>query len=839
MEEAYLAQARPYMLAKKAQLMLREEAGKGCRPEIVAQPVSLEPPFHSILSPKDIIEDDNPVHFLPEHPPLEEDLIRLDVWISPNQKCDWNRSELFIKQLSCVNHRTALEVMGNHNRILFRVLIHNSDRPVIESAFSGQFEECELTIVQEDPLRDSPPDIWKNTAFMDLYPPPPYSHLMTRPEELKRTPYTTLLSALNRIPESSLGIYQVVFSPVPNEHNWHQNVEALLDLEYEYKLNSGLSHSHRYAQQAPSGDLKQMSHEVETKSHNDKPFFFAATRIAVINGTERREDLLRPLTVMGSLFQHGGRPFCSLTGEDYRRILSLTTIRSMFVQGLTFRPGFLVNSLELSSLVHVPPPSTFEPFKKKVFTLETLPPTEALSEGTPIGICSYAGKELPVCIPDNLRIRHTHVIGRNGTGKSTALEHMVLHDIRQDQGVVVIDPHGLLVKNLLCLIPSEFLDRVIYFDPGNPNWVPLWNPLSFRSIYGPARVADDLICSFKSFFSGWGDRLEHLLRQSILAVLHLPGGCLLDVVNLLRQKSEESKPLRSRILSFIESGPLKTFWNHDFEQYVRADLNPPQNKLGKLVTLGTVGLMFSQRESAFEFRDIMDTGKVLLVDLSNLGSESREIMGSLLLSQLHLTALGRGSGPGITNRPSHIYLDEAHRFTTDALEDLIAETRKFNVSLTLAHQQFSQFGHRKIDALSSTGSTIIFNVGTKDAQHLQRDLQGRVEIDDLITQEVGQAISRVGTDVVRLRTRKPLEIPEINGGTRIIENSRSRYYRPVDEVRRAIRARDEYWAEPLSCHPSQDSQTGTKKATSRDPEDSGSEVDRDSYEAEANDPERF
>jgi len=838
-EETILAKARPHMLARKALLILRDEAGKGCRPEIVAQPVSLEPVFRPILNPKDIIENDNTAYFLPEKPTPEEELIRLDVWVSPRQKCNWNRSELFIKQLSCLSHRTALELIGNQEQIMLRVLLNRADLPVVESAFFGQFEVCELSVVEEDPLRYIPPDRWKSAAFVDLYPPPPYSHLMTRPEELKRTPYSTLLTALGQIPESALGIYQVVFSPVSYKHNWHQNVEALLDLEYEYKLNSRLSHTNRYVQQAPSGDLRQMSYEVETKSHNDKPFYFAALRIAIINGHHQSGNLLRSLTVMGSLFQHGGRPLCSLTGEDYHRVLALPAIGSMFVQGLTYRPGFLVNSLELASLVHVPPPSTLEPVQKKVFTLETLPPTDVLSEGTPIGVCCYAQKELPVCIPENLRTRHTHLIGRTGTGKSTVLEHMVLHDISQGQGVVVIDPHGLLIQRLLRLIPSEHADRIIYFDPGNPNWVPLWNPFSCRSFHGPARVADDLISSFKSFFSGWGDRLEHLFRQSFLAVLHLPRGCLLDVVNLLRQKSEESRQLRSRVLSFIDSEPLKKFWKHDFDQYVRADLNPPQNKLGKLVTLGTVGLMFSQGDSAFEFRDIMDAGKVFLADLSHLGSESREILGSLLLSQLHLTALGRSVGPASSNKPFHIHLDEAHRFMTDAMEDLIAETRKFGVSLTLAHQQFSQFGNRKIDALSSVGSTIIFNVGTRDAQYLRRDLQGLVEIEDLITLEVGQAISRIGTEVVRLRTRDVLDIPEDNSADKIIEYSRSRYFRPVDEMRRAIRARDEYWAEPLSSYPSRVTGTDSKKAKSERVEMSPSESEWDSYEAEANDPERF
>ncbi|UCG88407.1 MAG: ATP-binding protein [Gemmatimonadota bacterium] len=187
----------------------------------------------------------------------------------------------------------------------------------------------------------------------------------------------------------------------------------------------------------------------------------------------------------------------------------------------------------------------------------------------------------------------------------------------------------------------------------------------------------------------------------------------------------------------------------------------------------------------------MDSGGILLVDLSGVGYEIREILGCFLLSLLHLTALSRGSVPTDAHRPFHVYCDEAHRFMTEPMEDIIAETRKFNVSLTLAHQYLSQFNKAKTDALSSVGSTIIFNVDTRDAQYLKKDLQGLVDVNDLITQDVGHAIARIATHVVRLETQRPLDIPKENCREFIVERSRARYCRPVDEVRRAIRARGE------------------------------------------------
>jgi hypothetical protein len=194
----------------------------------------------------------------------------------------------------------------------------------------------------------------------------------------------------------------------------------------------------------------------------------------------------------------------------------------------------------------------------------------------------------------------------------------------------------------------------------------------------------------------------------------------------------------------------------------------------------------------------MDEGRILLVDLSTIGSEVREILGCFILSLFHLTALSR-SDISIKNRKQfHIYADEAHRFITEALEDLIAETRKFGASLTLAHHYLSQFATKKIDALSSVGTTIIMNVDTKDAKYLTKDLQELVQYKDLITLEKGRAIARIGTDIVRLKTHGPLKIPKQHFKKAIKDRSRKLYCKPVNAIRDYFRQKDRRWSPPFS-----------------------------------------
>jgi hypothetical protein len=791
-EQALLARAHSHVLAEKARAMVRAEAAKGCQPEIADDPLCLEPQYESIYASRPRAGDAPSLPGIPAPATAASDWTRLQVWISPDQPWDWKRSERFIKLLCGVSHRIGLEIIGNGRDIRFQLLCALSDRATVSTAFQAEFAHCELAPAPfELGVETTGPP---GPALRDFYPPPPYFELLTRPDELQTTLYAPIVQALSQIPPPGLGIYQVLFMPVAPDHDWHHNVERLLDLEFQVKLIGGLADRQRYSQQVPSGDLRRMAMDVETKAHDDKPFYAVALRAAV-TGLDHSTDALSALTTFQNLIQNGGRPLRWVTEADYANRLSAERIGRMLTFGEVYRPGFLANSWELTSLVHLPPLVITEPRRLPVVALETLPADPSLSVGTPIGICHYAGRAQPVCIPRGSRTSHVHLIGRTKQGKSTLLERIVLDDIEQGHGVAVLDPHGRLVDRLCGLIPDRHADRVIYADPGDPRQVLRWNPLNQRAVacLGAGRIADDILTAFKTFVDGWGDRLEHLLRHAIEGVMHLPGGSLFDVSNLLRKGSPEGEVLRKHILRATDSEAARLFWREDFGQYTRSDLAPPQHKLSKFLGSGPVSLMLSQPDSAFDLREVVDRGQILLVDLSTIGSGTREILGCFMLSLLHLTALSRSGRSDAERRPFHIHCDEAHRFVTDALEDLIAETRKFDVSLTLAHQFMSQFGRRKTGALSGVGSTLIFRVDAKDAQYLRKDLAGRVEVEDLVRLGLGQAIARIENEVVRVETPGPLPIPDTNGRDRIIAASKQRYYRPVDQVRRMIRHRADRW----------------------------------------------
>ena len=258
-----------------------------------------------------------------------------------------------------------------------------------------------------------------------------------------------------------------------------------------------------------------------------------------------------------------------------------------------------------------------------------------MATATPIGFRDGSDDRQPVCIPLELRLQHTHVIGHSGTGKSTLIERMALHDIQEGHGVAVLDPCGSLVERLMRLVQPRHVDRVIYLKPGDPDWTPIWNPLRPRIPLSPAQIAGSLTRVLLPG-NGFGDRSEHILRQAILAALQLPSGSLRDAMKLLRRRDRQGARLRSRVLRMSDDEMTRDFWRLDFARYSSFDLEQSSIVLHRLLTSGPCSRMLSYGESSIDLPDVMNTGKILLLDLSSVSSEARDIIGRLMLALLHL-----------------------------------------------------------------------------------------------------------------------------------------------------------------------------------------------------------
>ncbi len=334
------------------------------------------------------------------------------------------------------------------------------------------------------------------------------------------------------------------------------------------------------------------------------------------------------------------------------------------------------------------------------------------------------------------RRHHMYVIGKTGTGKSTLLETLIRHDIGADQGVALLDPHGDLAERVLAGVPERRRRDVIYFNVPDTSQPLGFNPLERVAPAKRPLAASGMLEVFKKIWAdSWGPRLEHILRNALLALLDQPEATLADVLRLL-----DDRDFRRSAAERVRSAQVRGFWLREYESYparFRAEaIAPVQNKVGAFLANPVLNAILTQPRSTFDLRRVMDEGRILLVNLAKgkLGEDPAALLGALLVSHIGLAALSRADVPESQRRDFFVYLDEFQNFTTLSLATMLSELRKYRISLVLAHQYLSQLDEQVRDAiLGNAGTIITFRVGAEDAEILEREFEPEFSATDLVS----------------------------------------------------------------------------------------------------------
>jgi len=352
-ENALILRAKNSIVAQRLKNLISLEACKGCTPIISPHPVHLEPRFVPISDLNRNPDEQHADHWLPDYGFNRDDWLRFIILTSEDQKISWHSIERFVKQLTNLSHRIGFEIVGNQTGITTSFLVHRQDFSIVSVIFKSEFEVCKLVPIDEDFFPYPMEKPWRNLAFRDYFPLPPYSELVTGPAELKKSPLKSVVMALAQLEPQTIGFYQVISRAADPEHDWHRNVEILKDLQFNAKLQGSGAPARGYQQQSPSGDLKMMAWEIENKAHNDKPFFCMALRIGIIDPECANIENIDTLTAATAFFQHGGRQLRFISDEDYYSRLHLKDIQNILRYGRTHRPGFLINSLEHTGFINL------------------------------------------------------------------------------------------------------------------------------------------------------------------------------------------------------------------------------------------------------------------------------------------------------------------------------------------------------------------------------------------------------------------------------------------------------------------------------------------------------
>ncbi len=412
------------------------------------------------------------------------------------------------------------------------------------------------------------------------------------------------------------------------------------------------------------------------------------------------------------------------------------------------------------------------------------------------GQTDFRGKKVPFGIKTEDRSRHMYIIGKTGMGKSTLLENLAIQDIKNGEGVCFLDPHGSVVEKLLDFVPPHRVRDVIYIAPFD-----LDHPVAFNVMEDVGKdqrhlVASGLMSTFeKIWVDAWSARMAYILNNTILALLEYPGSTLLGINRMLSDKK-----FREQVVNNITDPSVKSFWVDEFAKYTdrfAAEATPAiQNKVGQFTSNPLLRNIIGQPKSSFDFREAMDNKKIILVNLSKgrIGEQNVNLLGGMLITKIYLAAMSRSNvSEGELRKlpPFYLYVDEFQSFANKTFENILSESRKYKLALTIAHQYIEQMEEEvRNSVFGNVGTLIAFRVGPFDAEVLEKVFFPTFTKEDLVNLSFTQVyltlmIDGVGSQPFSSTTLPPIAATDASQKDKILAYTQERYAKPRAEVEKA------------------------------------------------------
>ncbi len=532
------------------------------------------------------------------------------------------------------------------------------------------------------------------------------------------------------------------------------------------------------------------------ESKIEKPLFLVNLRLLASAPTRERANSI--LESLNGSFEQFATPlrnnFLAVSPKNQQRLVFNFSFRN-------FDPSqtMVLNSQEIASFWHFPLSTTEVPRVKWLKARELPPPSNLPQEGLFLGVSLYRGEERLVKIKEDDRRRHLYLVGQTGTGKSTFITELAKQDIKTGAGLAVIDPHGDLIEIILGSIPENRFKDVILFDPSDVEM-----PVGLNMIeHNPQRpeektfIVNEIQGIFNKLFLAehMGPMFEQYMRNALLLLMEdfEHPSTLMEVPRVFTDDN-----WRRLKLSRISNPTVIDFWEKEAVKVggeaSLVNMTPYiTSKFGNFLTNDYVRPIIAQVKSAFNFRELMDQGKILLVNLSKgrIGEINAGLLGMIVVGKILMAALSRTDIPQENRRDFNLYIDEFQNFTTPSIAITLSEARKYHLNLIMAHQFIAQLTDEIKNAVfGNVGSKIVFRVGAPDAQELIKDFEPDLTINDLVNIDNFHAYIKLLIDG---ETTKPFNIktllskdfkPEVQGKVRSL--SRLNYGRPREIVEKEM-----------------------------------------------------
>ena len=691
----------------------------------------------------------------------------------------------------------SFEVVGMPGDIRFYVHTPKKIMDLVEKQINGAYPDAEIKVVSTESVKRDGMVIGNEYNIFSREGKVAFTSLKLKSanylpikvyKDLPTDPLSSITSVLAKMTEGEGAAIQILIAPTRS--NWKKSGRGYLTKTKKTESNPETA---KY-----SSDAKELE-GIENKI--SKPGFDTVVRI-IVSSTSKESAETHLSNIVSIFSQFEG--INSFKKSKYR-------LKGMFMNDFIYRympmwgKTSVLTSEELATIFHFPNKSVTTPNIFWMNAKRAPAPATIPASGLYLGKSTYRGLAKPVYMDIDDRRRHMYIIGKTGTGKTEFLKDMIMQDIRGGQGLAVIDPHGDLIDDILPLIPPKRAEDVILFDPADTSRPMGLNMLEASTEEQKHYVVSSIIGLMYKLFDPnktgiIGPRFEHAIRNAMLTVMYEKGATFVEVVRVLTDANYVQE-----LLPKVEDPIIRRYWTDQIAQ--TSDFHKSEvldyivSKFGRFVTNKMIRNIIGQSDSSFNFRKVMDEGKILLINLAKgkIGEENSQFLGLVLVPKILVAAMSRQDMSKDLRRDFFLYVDEFQNFATPDFAQILSEARKYKLNLIVANQFIGQMEEEVKNAIfGNVGSLVSFRVGVTDANYLQHEFQPVFAEADLINVERyntyvktivgGEPVTPFSMDLTRdMNLEKKLANPRVAELVR--ELSRLKYGKDISTIEAAISQR--------------------------------------------------
>ncbi len=673
----------------------------------------------------------------------------------------------------------TLEIANaNHSQeFIFYVSVPDSKKHLFEKQILSFFGDAKIREVPDDyNIFNEQGVTMGSVAYLDKHPAFPLKLY----ESFDHDPLNVLLNTFSKIQKDGEGAaVQLVFKPASQNYikdykdtidkiTKGMSVKEALPKTITQEIFAGFKDAFFGSPQKPKEDKPVPINQVAIDSIRQKiSSSIADVNIRVIASANTEQEATRIISDIESAFNQFENPGENKILFNRMKKSKLKALEKDFsFRSFSSSHSIPLNFKEITAMFHFPGAGIKSSPQLKQSQAASAPaPMDLPQEGTLLGVNNFRNVETKVFMTKEDRLRHMYVIGQTGTGKSTLLKNMIIQDIQQGSGVCMIDPHGVDILDVLANIPKERYEDVIYFDPSYTPRPMALNMLEYDARFPEQKtfVVNEMLSIFNKLFdmkTAGGPMFEQYFRNATMLVIEDPesGNTLLDVSRVL-----SNKQFRELKLARCKNPIVVQFWREVAEkaggEASLANIVPYiTSKFDVFLSNDIMRPIIAQEHSTFNFREIMDSKKILLVNLSKgrLGDINANLIGLIIVGKILMAALSRADAIGTDFSPFYLYIDEFQNVTTDSIATILSEARKYKLSLNVAHQFIAQLEENIRDAVfGNVGSMAAYRIGVDDAEFLEKQFHPQFTAKDIMNIENFNAYLKI---LVHGKPVKPFNI---------------------------------------------------------------------------------